>query len=77
MDNNTKTTNITLNITCSFNFDIEVKDGKVSWEDVYDKLNEIEGKFPEGVNIQDWDDYYLGREILESDLDDEGIKLED
>ena len=77
MDNNTKTTNITLNITCSFNFDIEVKDGKVSWEDVYDKLCELNEKCPSEVNILDWDNYYLGKEVLEMDLQDEGIELED
>ena len=76
MDNKT-TQEITLNITCSFNFEVEVKNGKVSWEDVFDKISELNEKFPEGVSVQDWDNYYLGKEILESDLEDEGIKLED
>ena len=88
---NNNTTKKTINLTTQFDiqFDVDVKDGKVSWEDVYDKVNEIQDKLNDrkflelfllenfSMNVNDMDDYYLGRETLEADLKDDGIELED
>jgi len=63
--------NKTLNIQVSFNIDMAVKNGKVSWEEVYTKIMELEKLLPEGVYILDSGDYYLGREDLEMMLKEE------
>ncbi len=65
------TINKTLNIQVSFDINMTVKNGEVSWEKVYEKVMELEKLLPEGVYILDSGDYYLGREDLEMSLKEE------
>ncbi len=83
------TTQINVRTEFNINFDVEVKDGKVSWEDVMKQIDDIQNKLNDKKYIDlyilpnfelilnDDDDYYLGRENIEDDLNDEGITLED
>ena len=83
------TTQINVRTEFNINFDVEVKDGKVSWEDVMKQIDDIQNKLNDKkyidlyilpnfeLSLNDDDDYYLGRENIEDDLNDEGITLED
>lgn len=83
------TTQINVRTEFNLNFEVEVKDGKVSWEDVMEQVNNIQEKLSDrkyidlyllpnfSLELYDDDDYFLGRESIEDTLEDEGIKLED
>lgn len=83
------TTQINVRTEFNLNFEVEVKDGKVSWEDVMEQVNNIQEKLNDrkyidlyllpnfSLELYDDDDYFLGRESIEDTLEDEGIKLED